>query len=146
MPSDSDRLLAEGAPITLAGGRVVRLRYTMRSLKAFEDSFGSVAAAQRLLVGLFTGENPKTIGTLVPILAAGLNHEGLSEDDLFDSPILERNKFGEYLAAVSDALEQSFVKASPGKEQAGETTPSPGTPTTTSPPSASVEATNSSGP
>lgn len=144
MPTDSDRLAAEGVPITLAGGRVVHLRYSMRALKAFEDTFGSVEAAQERLVGLFTGQNAKTIGTLVPVMAAGLRHEGIDEDALYDLPLLERGRFGEYLAAVSDALEQAFAKPDEGKA-GGEEVASPGAATTTSPPSDSVEPTTSSG-
>lgn len=151
MPTnESDRILAAGVQLTLAGGRLVHLRYSMRSLKMFEDTFGSVSEVHHLLNGLIPDtpegdpSNVKVVSTLVPILAAGLRHEGITEDDLYDG-LAEWDQRTAYFDAIMDALDQAFPtpSTSPGKgsEQASS---SPGESSTTQPP-ASAEATSSSG-
>lgn len=140
---ESDRLLAEGIPLDLANGRAVKVRYSLRSLKVFEDVYGSVGVVQELLAGLFTGENKKTVSTVVPVLAIGLAHEGIAEDELYD--LLDIGEIPTYLNAIASALEQAFPPPSTGGKAEGEA-PSPGATSTTPPPGASDATTNSSGP
>lgn len=130
MPTDSDRLLAPGVPITFNDASTATLRYGMRSLKAMEDAYGSVHAAQEALSGLFTGANTRAISTLMPIMAAGLVHEG---NKYTADSLLDLTDFGEihvYLDAIGEALEQAFPAPKPGKAE-GEAS-SPGTPSTES--------------
>lgn len=119
MPAtESDRILAAGVEVPLADGRTVALRYTLRSLKAFEDTFGSVAAALDALNALYTGANEKKIGTIIPSLAAGLIHERITEDALYDG-LAKEHEMAVYLNAITEALDQAFPppsKASPGKD------------------------------
>lgn len=142
--SESDRILAAGVDVPLADGRTVTLRYTLRSLKRFEDEYGSVSAALDALNGLYTGDNEKKIGTIVPALAAGLFHERISIDALYDG-LAKADEMPVYLNAVTQALDQAFpppAPASPGKGDQG--TVSSGDASTT-PPIASGTTANGSG-
>lgn len=146
MTTEADRLEAAGVPITLTDGREVWLRYSMRSLKSFEDNFGSVTAAVESLNGLFPRNgkppaNEKAVSTLLPLLAAGLLHEGLDEEALYDlTSFFDKDA---YLVAISAALDQAFpLPASPGKASKAR---SRGGASTTQPRRASAGATSSSG-
>jgi hypothetical protein len=146
MPAtESDRILAAGVTIPLAGGKSALLRYTLRSLKAFEDTFGSVGAALDALNGLYDGRNEKKIGTIVPALAAGLLHANIGEDALYDGLALH-DRMPEYLAAVTEALDQAFPPApAPGKDGEAEAAPASSGVASTTPPIASATTVNGSG-
>jgi len=150
--SESDRILAPGVPLTLAGERAVTLRFTFRSLKAFEDAFGSIGAATALLNGLIPdrpGEpasNTKAVSTIVPILAAGLQHEGLTEDDLYDGDLLEHDRLTSvYFDAIAQALDQAFPAPASGRGKAEEAAPASSGDASTTPPPASAATTTPSG-
>lgn len=128
MTTDSDRILAAGVPLTLADGREVRVRYSMRSLKEMEDRYGSLEEPLRLVHGLFSGTTKRQVTTLVPMLAFGLLHEdGLTEDALYD--LTEPKRRAEYLGIVSDAIGEALP--APGKAEAEAETPSHGDASTT---------------
>lgn len=116
MPAtDSDRILAAGVPLTLADGREVRVRYSMRSLKEMEDRYGSLEEPLRLVHGLFDGSTKRHITTLVPMLAFGLLHEeGITEDGLYD--LTDTTRRVEYLKVISDAIGEALP--APGKAEA----------------------------
>lgn len=144
--SDSDRLLAAGVPLTLADGKPRTLRFTMRSLKAFEDHFGSVGAATDALNTVSASpRDTKLVSTLVPVLAIGL--EDVTEDDLYDGNLLALNDMMDvYFPAISAALDQAFP--APGKDEAAAPAAaagSPGPASTTRPQADLVGATTSSG-
>jgi hypothetical protein len=149
--SESDRILAPGVLLKLATGREVTLRFSLRSLKILEDRFGSVASMTTELNGIIprngiAPSNGKIIGTVVPVLAAGLAGEGITEDELLDGPLLEWSELrGAYFDAIAEALDQAFPPPtpSPGKD-AEVATASNGVASTTQPPS-SVAAMASSG-
>lgn len=149
--SESDRVLAPGIPLTLRDGTTVALRYSMRSLKAFEDTFGSIDDAMGLLNGLLPlgGKPPvnrKIINTVVPLLAIGIEHAGITEDDLLDGTLLDHTKLlSDYFDAIGAAIDQAFpAPGSPGKDDAPEPS-SNGVDSTTPQPPALVGATASSG-
>lgn len=150
MASESDRILAAGVPLTLAGGRAVTLRYTMRSLKVLEDHFGSLNEAVDQLNATRLGENGepptnrKYISTTVPFLAAGLAHEGITATALYDDDLLDLHEMKTgYFTAISEALDQAFpTPASPGKDEAAKESSGDGS---TTPPPGSGAATTSSG-
>lgn len=142
MPAtQSDRLLAAGTEVRLTD-RTVTLRYSMRSLKEMEDHFGSVADAHVALQGLFTGANPKTVSTVIPFLAAGLCHEGLSEDALYDLTVY--SEIAHYLDAIAEGIDQAFPPPLEGPGKSDAASSSPGTASTTPPPTSDVT-TNGSG-
>lgn len=147
-PNEGDRILAAGVALTLADGRDVRVKYSMRSLKALEDTFGSIEAAHRALLGLLgpAATNRKIVGTIVPWLAAGLLHEGIAEAALWDLVRIE--DLGRYLDVVFAGVDEAFPPpASPGKGEGDEPVgASSGDGSTTPPPDASGAATPSSGP
>lgn len=150
MATESDRILAAGVPLTLAGGRAVTLRYTMRSLKELEDHFGSLGDAidglnaTRVGVGGEPPTNRRYISTTVPFLAAGLAHEGITEKALYDDGLLDLHELKTgYFSAVAEALDQAFpAPGSPGKDEAAEESSGDGS---TTPPPPSDAATGSSG-
>lgn len=140
MPTDSDRLAADGIPIDLADGTHY-LRYTMRGLKVLEDRFDGMDGVTEFL----TGRSKKRFAPLADMLAAGLAHEGVDPAVLDD--LIEPARYGVYFDAAVAALNIAFPSATsdaPPKEtaQAGST----GEPFTTSPPSGSGAPTPSSGP
>ncbi|MBK9181416.1 MAG: hypothetical protein IPM45_18040 [Acidimicrobiales bacterium] len=85
MPSDSDRILAAGVPIALAGGETGHCRFSLRGLKLLEDTWGSLAAAAVVLDGLQaaarSGWDKGGVGDLAVFLAAAL---GTTPDDALD--------------------------------------------------------------
>lgn len=111
MPSDSDRLLAAGAPITLIDGREVRLRYGMRAMKNLEDELGSIEAVHEAVNG--TG---KKFGPLVTVIYCGLSHEQIEQDDLFD--LLDTRRLEEYSEAIGAAFHEAFPAAQQDPPQA----------------------------
>lgn len=141
--TEADRILAAGVEIPLADGRTVALRYSLRSLKSFEDHFGSVGNAVDALNGVLTGENEKKIGTIVPTLAFGLFHEAITADALYDG-LAKAHEMPAYLDAIREALDQAFppTKASSGKDEPPPASSGPGY---TTPPTASVTTAKGSG-
>lgn len=138
----AQRLLAQGAPITLADGREARVRFDFRALVLVEEQFGSIVAmAQRL-----NDPKDKKYSFFAKALACALHREdGLDEDALID--LLDPAQMSDYDEALQIAWEQAFPKpAESDPNPDGETTDSPGSSTTTAPPSASVAAMASSGP
>lgn len=129
MTTESDRILAAGIPLTLADGREVRVRYSMRSLKRMEDHYGSTEAPLRLAQGLFDGSTKCQFTTIVSLLAFGLLHEeGLTEDALDD--LTEPRRRHEYVSIVADAIGEALP--APGKaETEAETASSHGDASTT---------------
>lgn len=137
MPSDSDRILAEGVPIELIDGRKVSLRFTMRSLKMLEDAFGNLDAADQALA------SDKVVNGLTTWLAAGLVHEGITQDELLDVLRTDRPALSEYGAAIRSAAAQAMGESS-GPKAKGRSR-STGRGGTTPPPLSSVEPMTSSG-
>lgn len=144
MPTDADRLLADGIPVTFSDG-VHHLRFTMRSLKMLEDTFGGVEAVGTYLAGVVDGSATKRVGPLMDLLAAGLAHEHLTSDEVLD--LAESFRFHAYLEACIDGINLAFPAASEddqaGEAPAGES--STGAASTSSPPSAMAAATATSG-
>lgn len=83
--TDADRLAAEGQPLSLADGRTVHVKYTLRSLRAIEKRWGSLRAVDTLIP---TDDEGQPVGEIIDplteLLACGLLHEGISADDLLD--------------------------------------------------------------
>ncbi len=137
--TDADRIAAAGIPLTL-GGREVRVRFTLRSWKEAEDRFGSMEEALAVLRRLINDEEPKPVAATMALLWAGLLHEGLTLDDVYDlGSIHERPN---YAQAVLQAISDGTPRAGSGKEAAAA---SPGTATTTPSPSDTDAAMASSG-
>lgn len=141
---DADRIAAEGIALTLAG-RQVHVRYTMRSWRQVEARFGSMSAALAALRWMASPDDvepvAKPVDATVTLLAAGLLHEGLTEDDLWDCTDI--HELHAYQAAILEAINQGTPGPGPGKEAAADG--SPGAITTTPSPSASAVAMASSG-
>lgn len=117
----------------------------MRSMRALEDRYGSLEAVNTEVQTLLADEAAKPFSTLLPLVAAGLLHEGIDEDTLADA--LTPARFFEVRSVLVDAINQSFpdtgkAEASPEQEPAPA---SPGTSSTTTPPSPLVGATAGSG-
>lgn len=90
---------AEGAAIRLLDGRTLDLKYGMRSLIALEDRFGSTAAVVRA----FDAEGAqRPIGMVVDMIACGLRHHEISEDELVE--LLDPKRLAEYGEAAVTAL------------------------------------------
>lgn len=139
MTTDSDRLLAEGSPLILSDGRTVHVRFTMRSLKALEDAFGDFDTVQKTL----TSTTGAKVGPMIEVLAAGLIHEGLTADDLYD--LTSPGALQSYVAVISDALEQAFPDPTGEVPKVGSADGSRGVTSTTSPPFATAAPTSISG-
>jgi hypothetical protein len=145
MTTDSDRLLAAGAfPVTLSDGRTLNLRYTMRSLKMIEDTIGTLDLRRGMR------EDGKQVNTIVPALAAGLIHEDISLEEMWD--LADPMHLAEYAPVILDAIDEAFPpaevldgpKKSAGKAN-GSRSRSRGKSGTSSRPSASGEPTKPSG-
>jgi hypothetical protein len=153
--TDAERIAAEGVPLTLRDGRSVHLRYSMRSLFEMEKRWGAIDNATTALNDLLPdadgekAKNRKPVSTVVPLLALGLVHEGITEDDLLDQPLLHLHELANgYLDVIAEALNQAFPSPErPGKgvAAAGNGTAPTGPASTTPPPSALVAASASSG-
>jgi hypothetical protein len=132
--TDADRIAAAGIPLTL-GGREVRVRYTLRSWKEAEDRFGSLEEVLDLLRGLIGEEGakpvPKRVGTVMPLLWAGLLHEGLTLDEVYELGSIHDLK--PYVDAIVASISEGTPGPGPGKDVAAAdaslgpttTTPSP---------------------
>lgn len=140
MSTDADRLEAAGIPLRL-GERDVRVRFSMRSMKALEKRFGSLSALNEEVKLLLADKHPRPHDALTDILPAALLHEKGAEDALLDlAPV----NYPACFNALIDAITVDFNSGkAPEGDQGDET--SPGATSTTSPPSGSAEATASSG-
>lgn len=142
----SDQILAAGAPLELNDGRVVRLKYDMRGLKALEDAFGSVSAVQDAISSDGTG---KQFGPFVTVLRCGLHREGItSDDELID--LLDVHRLPAYGEAVAAAFAEAFPTPDapadgPGNVEGASLPAGPGLSGTTQPPSRSAVLTGTSG-
>lgn len=121
----------------------MRVRYTMRSMRALEARYGSLANLNEQLQLLVRGEHLTPFTLMTAVILEGLLHESVTEDDVLDAPA---SVYPVLRSALVDAINESFPD--PGKadegDQAGEEPP--GAISTTSPPSGSVEAMATSGP
>lgn len=148
--SDSDRLLAEGAPITLSDGRVVYLRYGMRAIKTLEDRFGSTEAIDEALKQM-TSLKGKALTHISDFVAAGLIHqpilnggdEPVSREQLDD--LLDTRNLRDYALGIDLALGQAFGVNEENEKQGKARKASPGANGISSPPSATDAATKPSG-
>lgn len=143
--SESDRILAAGAPVTLADGRVLHLRYTFRALKVIEDRYGSLDGTVKAMGMDDQGRvHGRYFTTIIDMLYAGLLHTGISEDELYE--LADPARVEEYDEAVNVALAQALARPG-GKEgpTTGSPNGSPGQTSTTPPPSDMAEQTSSSG-
>lgn len=139
--TDADRLAAAGIPLTL-GGREVRVRYTLRSWKEAEDRFGSLEEVLAIMRRLLAGEEKREVNTIIPLLWAGLLHEGLTLDEVYDlGDIHDR---GVYTDTILAAIAEGTPGPGPGKDSAAVDV-SPGSTTTTPPLSDSAVVMASSG-
>lgn len=137
------RLAAEGQPITLNNDRIVRVRYSMKSLLRLEDVFGGLGN-----INIDTDGKTPMIGPMFNLLAAGLLHEHdgngapLTADRLAD--LIDPLDF----QAVSEVAGKALAEAFPTLPVEAPTQPadlSLGTTGTTSPLSPSEEVMASSG-
>lgn len=137
--TDSDRLLADGIPVTLADG-VHHLRFTMRGLKVLEDRFDGIDNVTEFLAG----KASRRFGPLTDMLAAALAHEGMTHDAVEEAA--DPARYNEYLSALVDALDVAFPAArNDSSPKAEAPTGSNGAASTTSQPSGSVAAIPTSG-
>lgn len=119
MTSDSDRLLAAGVPLRLAGGGEARLRLTFRSLKMLEDHFGSInAAAEALDAGRKAAWTDLSGPVLEPLgwfLAAALQHDGVQPEQALEllDPTTMRASIVEAYGAFDRAWEEAFPPPDP---------------------------------
>lgn len=109
-PTDADRIAAEGVTIPTTDGPK-RLVYGMRALRAMETKYGSVVALQEAMEALlerFTSGDGKAaaFGPLVDIMAPGLLHLGISEDQAVD--LLMPRHVKVYAEAMAAAMREAF--------------------------------------
>lgn len=104
--SPGARLQAAGAPVLLANGREVWLRYGMAALLHLEDTYGSIPGVLEALNGLNAGG--KAFTTVVDLIVPGLLHEGISRADLLADDLLDPSLLQVYVQAIARAFEQSF--------------------------------------
>lgn len=142
MTTDADRLAADGIPLRI-GDRDLRVRFSMRSMKLLTERYGSITGFNAALGVLGDDDQPDPYGDLAFMVAAGLAHEGITEDDILDA--CAPQQYREMHAALIGAVNQSFPRPSGKAEQGDQDETSPGASTTTSPPSAMADATKSSG-
>lgn len=152
--TDSDRILAAGVPIELAGGEA-RLRFTFRTIKKLEDHFGSLSAAADRLdtahASAWRDMSGPVLGDITVIIAAALDPP-VEPDDVLD--LLKVGDGGLRVAmqqatsACIDAWNEGFpAPSAEGKDDppATEPTSSDGPTPTGSSPASLVAATSSSG-
>lgn len=152
--SEGAALQGRGAPLTLADGRFVRVRYGMAGLVQIEEDFGSIMAVTSFLEGMTAsgekGAQPgKVFGPLVKLLAAGLVHMGITSRMLLELDLIEPDELQEVAGAVALAFADAFPKAAAKVAARGEAPAPSGAPDgesgTTSGPSSSDGPKQSSG-
>lgn len=121
----------------------------MRSMKQLEERYGSLHAVNEQIQELLgdNGDNvapvAKPYTAILPLVAAGLLHEAISEDALGDA--LTPDRWVELRSVLVDAINESFPDSGKAEEADAPTEASPGRTSTTSSPSDSVAAMTSSG-
>ena len=111
-------------------------------MKLLEARYGSLFALNDQLQQLLAGTHPTPYTEMPAILAIGLAHEGVSEDDLLDRPPME---YPALRRSLIDAINESFPDPEGKADEGDQGEASPGATSTTSPPSDSVAALASSG-
>lgn len=87
MVTDADRLLANGAELTI-DGHLFHVRFKPRSLKMLEDEYGSIAAVGSVLQGMADG-TAKVIGPIFFVLSLGLLHEVVDGEHVTEDWLLD---------------------------------------------------------
>lgn len=143
---DPATLRAAGVPITVLGGGEVRLIFDLDAIARIEEDFGSLGGMQDALEAIEkNGANSQFFGTVLKMLRAALLHDPSTSTVRFDTALV-----GDYFTAVMKATQLYFpkddrVKPSVAATNAPSTTGSPGIPSITQEPFASVGATPNSG-
>ena len=106
--TEAERLQGLGAPVQLANGKVVNLRYGGRAQRWIEREYGSLKKFQD---ELDKGEEGIVMTALYDALYAGLLHLklGTDKDDVLDL-LDERLLLDEYLPAFRRAFAQSLPR------------------------------------
>lgn len=136
----AQRIVYTGEPIELLSGRVVSVKYGMRSLMELERRFGGLGKVQS---SISTDGSGASIEPTLQLVSAGLLHEHgengapLTVEQLADE--LDPAKLQEYVAAAGRALTRAFpqqpvVADAADVPQQAASTGSPSTPGTTSAP------------
>lgn len=151
--TESDRLLAAGVPLQLAGGEA-RLRFDLRALKRLEDHYGNLADAATALTTMYNSAFTKLDGAVLShletFLAAGLPAELVTDPtnvlELLDATAGYRQAMVVATAACYDAWVEAFpMPSAEGKETAPAANGSDGPTSTGSSPASPADPTSSSG-
>lgn len=100
--SQAERLLAQGAPLTLTDGREVRVRFDMRALVLAEKEFGSIEGMAQAL-----NADDVKFTTYVRVLECALSRD-VSHDELLD--VLPTDMVA-LDRVIADAFEEAFPSA-----------------------------------
>lgn len=166
MPSDAERILAEGVPITLADGQERHLRFGTRALMRLEKHFGGPPGINRALRFNSGAERlVHTLEELAEVAKATLLDDASADPTVTNTVIFLRvalpelteekidelidvREFRTYQRAIVDAFDQAFAppEDEEGKAPGDLSRSSPGDGGTTSPPSSSDAEPLSSGP
>ena len=136
--TDSDRLLAEGVELSFKNGETAQLILDFRTIKRLEDFYGSLQGAINSIT-----DSAKLFTNTLRLLSQCLD---VPEDELVDK--LATKKIGIYNAAFHAAVAQALpevVLSKDDKSPNAEAAESNGNNSTTSQPSDSAAATESSG-
>ena len=139
--SDAARLEAAGIPLRI-GERDVRVRFTFRSMKMLEERYGDLSKVNEQLRRLILADHPTPHTEMLSMIEAGLLHEPTAFADVLDSP---PHRFGDFREALIGAINEGFPDVGKAEEEGGQGDHSPGTTSTTSPPSDGAELVASSG-
>lgn len=107
--TDAQRLRAKGAPITLADGSEVRVRFGMAGILALEEYFGSITAVEEQMIAL--DANREVFTFMTKVIAAGLTHSGHSLASLLAEDLLDPDRVWEYAEAAGLAFREAFPAA-----------------------------------
>lgn len=120
MATDGEKLLAEGATVTLKDGVPRRLVLDMEALVVIEARMGSLSAYQE---GLLYGFKGKAVTSILAGLVAGFRHlEGKAAiSPARVAELMEYPKLQEYLTALDDAWDADV--APPAANASGEVVP-----------------------
>jgi hypothetical protein len=135
-PTIHPSILADkGVPLTLLGGKIVRLCYGFSALMLLEERFGSMGAAVKVLQDAENGVmDSKMVTNLVGVTACGLAHEVGDEGESLGVPeflayYLDTAELAGLGDTIGEAFSKAFPKADPqvkGSESPDPTMPSPG--------------------
>lgn len=118
MVTDADRLVAAGAPLTIAG-HDLHVRYTPRSLKMMEDKYGSIQAAGEQLQEIQQGKG-KIVSFTFSILSMGLQHESIDGVKVDENWLLDNGDVKQ-LRVYAEAAFEALAEALP--DQPADPTP-----------------------